>query len=419
MNIRDYAAHSCGGADWTQAFLCAIDDLRAQGGGVLTVPAGVYPTGSIRLYDNMTLVVEAGATLRFHQDENAFPLIMGEYEGNAGLVYQACIYAEDAKNVTVTGNGTLDGQGEFWWNQARTHTLKHPRPHLVCFNRCERVVLENLNLINSPVWTVHPLRCRNLVVRGLNICNPYESPNTDGIDPDGCQDVRISDCTIDVGDDCIAIKSGTEKTPDRWCSDRIIITNCHFLHGHGGVVLGSEMSGGVRNVVVSSCVFYGTDRGVRLKTRRGRGGKVEGIQLTNLVMEKVVCPFVFNMYYGGRVALPEEKYYWDKEPLPVDERTPQLRDVSITGVRARGVTGSAGFFYGLPEMHVEDVSIRDVVVEMGDGYVEESGMMAEPPVLVKAGSYLRNASNVELRDVSVVNAATKILLIDDSVNLAE
>ena len=125
------------------------------------------------------------------------------------------------------------------------------------------------------------------------------------------------------------------------------------------------------------------------------------------------------MYYGGRIAKPEEKYYWDKEPLPVDERTPQLRDVSITGVRARGVTGSAGVFYGLPEMHVEDVSIRDVVVEMGDGYVEESGMMAEPPVLVKAGFYLRNASNVELRDVSVVNAATKNLLIDDSVNLAE
>ncbi len=419
LNIRDYAAYSCAGSDWTQAFIRAIEDMKQQGGGVLTVPTGDYPTGSIRLYDNMTLNIESGAVLRFHQREDAFPVIQGEYEGNAGPVYQACIYAEDAKNVTLTGYGTLDGQGEFWWEQARSRTLKHPRPHLICLNRCEHVVLENVNLVNSPVWTVHPLRCRNVVCRGLNICNPYHSPNTDGIDPDGCQDVRISDCTIDVGDDCIAVKSGTEKTPDRWCSERIIITNCHFLHGHGGVVLGSEMSGGVRNVVVSSCVFSGTDRGVRLKTRRGRGGKVEGIQLTNLAMENVVCPFVFNMYYGGRVALPEEKYYWDKSPLPVDERTPALRDVSITGVRARGVTGSAAFFYGLPEMPVEDVSISDVIVEMGDGYVEESGMMANSPELVKAGFYLRNANNVELKNVRLVGAETEKLLIDESVTMAE
>ncbi len=419
LNIRDYAALSCGGTDWTQAFAKAIDDMRAQGGGVLNVPAGVYPTGSIRLYDNMTLNVESGARIAFLQDDNAFPLIIGEYQGDAGLVHQSCIYAQDARNITVTGYGTIDGQGEYWWKKAENNDLPYPRPHLICFHRCEHVVLENVSLINSPVWTVHPLRCRNVVCRGLNICNPYHSPNTDGIDPDGCQDVRISDCTIDVGDDCIAIKSGTEKTPETDCSERIIITNCHFLHGHGGVVLGSEMSGGVRNVVVSSCVFSGTDRGVRLKTRRGRGGVVEGIQLTNLVMENVVCPFVFNMYYGGRVALPEEKYYWDKEPQPVDERTPALRDVSITGVRARGVTGSAAFFYGLPERPVEDISICDVIVEMGDGYVEESGMMANSPDLVKAGFYLRNANNVELKNVQLVNAATKMLLIDESVNMAE
>ena len=419
MNIRDYAALSHDGADWTGAFQQAIEDLRGQGGGVLVVPAGTYPTGSIRLYDNMTLEVQSGARLAFHQDDKAFPLIIGEYQGDVGLVHQSCIYAKDAKNITLTGYGTIDGQGEYWWEKANTNNLPYPRPHLICLHNCERVVLENLNLINSPVWTVHPLRCRNLVCRGLNICNPYHSPNTDGIDPDGCQDVRISDCTIDVGDDCIAIKSGTEKTPSTDCSERIIITNCHFIRGHGGVVLGSEMSGGVRNVVVSSCVFSGTDRGVRLKTRRGRGGIVEGVQLNNLVMENVVCPFVFNMYYGGRVAKPEEKYYWDKEPLPVDEHTPQLRDVFITGVRARGVTGAAAFFYGLPEMPVEGITIQDVVVEMGDGYVEECGMMANSPELVKAGFFLRNARNVDLRGVQVRNLVGDLMLVDDSVQLAE
>ena len=417
MNIRDYAAYSQNGQDWTEAFAAAIEDLRRQGGGVLNVPAGVYPTGSIRLYDNMTLNVESGARIAFLQDDKAFPLIIGEYEGRVGLVYQSCIYAKDAKNITVTGYGTLDGQGEYWWKIAHTPKLLYPRPHLVCFHNCEHVVLENLTLVNSPVWTVHPLRCRHVVVRGLNIKNPYESPNTDGIDPDGCQDVRISDCTIDVGDDCIAIKSGTEKTPERDCSERIIITNCHFVHGHGGVVLGSEMSGGVRNVVVSSCIFSGTDRGIRLKTRRGRGGVVEGIQLTNLYMENVVCPFVFNMYYGGRIAKPEEKFYWDKAPQPVDEGTPALRDVSITGVRVRGATACAAFFYGLPEMPVEGVSLRDVVVEMGDGYVEEAGMMANSPDLRRAGFFLRNAKKVDLRDVKVTGVVGEMMLVDDSVQL--
>ena len=136
-------------------------------------------------------------------------------------------------------------------------------------------------------------------------------------------------------------------------------------------------------------------------------------------MENVVCPFVFNMYYGGRVAKPEEKYYWDKEPLPVDEHTPQLRDVFITGVRARGVTGAAAFFYGLPEMPVEGITIQDVVVEMGDGYVEECGMMANSPELVKAGFFLRNARNVDLRGVQVRNLVGDLMLVDDSVQLAE
>ena len=416
MNIRDYAAHAHNGLDWTQAFALAIDDLRQQGGGVLTVPAGDYPTGSIRLYDDMTLEVQSGATLRFHQDAAAFPLITLEFEGRAGLMHQACIYAEKAQNVVVTGSGTLDGQGEYWWTRQRARQNEHPRPYLVCFADCQHVTLENLTLTNSPAWTVHPLRCRNVVVRGLNIVNPADSPNTDGVNPDACQDVRISDCTIDVGDDCIAIKSGTEDTPNRQPCERIIITNCHFLHGHGGVVLGSEMSGDIRNVVVSSCVFHETDRGVRLKTRRGRGGTVEGIQLTNLVMEGVMCPFVFNMYYSCGTDM-SMRHVWEKVPYLVDAGTPCLRDVSITGVRARGCTACAGFFYGLAEMPVEGVSMQDVVVEMADGPAGRPAMMSGCPDMQRAGFFLRNAVNVDLRGVKVCGASGDWLDIDDSVTL--
>lgn len=417
MNIRDYAPYSRDGQDWTEAFLRAVGDLKQQGGGVLTVPAGEYPTGSIRLYDNMTLCIEAGAALRFHQDEAAFPLIELEFEGNAGLVHQACIYAEKAENVTVTGYGTVDGQGSYWWRQIReSGRTAHPRPYLVCFSDCRHVVLENVTLINSPAWTVHPLRCQNVAIRGLNIKNPADSPNTDGIDPDGCQDVRICDCTIDVGDDCIAIKSGTEKTPNRQPSERIIITNCHFLHGHGGVVLGSEMSGDIRNVLVSSCVFYETDRGIRLKTRRGRGGTVEGVRLTNLAMEKVMCPFVFNMYYFCG-ADGKMKHVWDKAPYPVTEGTPCLRDVAVSGVRARKCTACAGFFYGLAEMPVAGVSMQDVVVEMTDGPSGRPAMMDGCPDMSKAGFFLRNAVNVDLRGVKVRGVDGEWLDIDESVRL--
>lgn len=415
MNIRDYAAFSRNGQDWTEAFQRAIADLKNQGGGILSVPAGIYPTGSIRLYDDMTLNIESGAVLRFHQDEAAFPQIALEFEGRAGLVYQACIYAEKAKNVCVTGYGTVDGQGSYWWKKVFAHELEYPRPYLVCFSECERVVLENVTLTNSPAWTVHPLRCRNVVIRGLNIKNPADSPNTDGIDPNACQDVRISDCTIDVGDDCIAIKSGTEVTPNRQPCERIIISNCHFLHGHGGVVLGSEMSGKIRNVVVSSCVFYETDRGIRLKTRRGRGGVVEGIQLNNLIMEKVMCPFVFNMYYFCG-ADGKMKHVWDKAPYPVTEATPCLRDVSITGVRARGCTACAGFFYGLAEMPVEGVTMRDVIVEMADGPAGRPAMMEGCPEMRRAGFFLRNAVNVDLTGVKV-QGADAWLDADDSVRL--
>ncbi len=417
MNILAYAS-LVKGADWTAAFQAAIADLRHAGGGELRVPAGAYPTGPIRLYDNMTLYLESGATLLFPQDAKQFPLVDLEFEGNAGLAHQPCIYARDARHVAVTGYGTLDGQGSYWWQQIREHGgTEYPRPYLVCFCDCEDVVLENVTLLNSPAWTVHPLRCRNVTVRGIHIKNPADSPNTDGINPDACQDVRISGCTIDVGDDCIAIKSGTEKTPNRQPCERIIITNCHFLHGHGGVVLGSEMSGDIRSVVVSSCVFYETDRGIRLKTRRGRGGTVEGIQLTNLVMEKVMCPFVFNMYYfcgdDGKM-----KHVWDKEPYPITGATPALRDVSISRVRARQCTACAGFFYGLAEMPVEGVSMQDVVVEMSpDGAPGYPAMMEGCPRMQGAGFFLRNAVGVDLRGVKVRGVKGDWLDIDSSVTL--
>ena len=415
MDIRQFSSLSENGTDWTAAFRSACEALRDAGGGVLTVPAGDYPTGPIRLYSHTTLQLDSGAVLRFSQDPEAYPLIPLEFEGIPGPVRMPCLFAEDAEDIFVTGFGTLDGQGEPWWRLVREKTLDHPRPYLVCFSRCHHVVLENVTLTRSPCWTVHPLRCENIVIRGLNIRNPWDSPNTDGINPDGCRDVRILDCTIDVGDDCIAIKSGTEDTPDARPCERILISGCHFLHGHGGVVMGSEMSGGIHNVLVSNCIFYGTDRGIRLKTRRGRGGTVEGVRVSSLTMEKVMCPFVFNMYYfcgkGGKTDRVR-----DKSPLPVDETTPVLKDVTVTDVTVRACSACAGFFHGLPESPVQGVTLQNVTVEMDpDGKPAQPAMMDDCPEMQARGFYLRNARGVNVSGVRVLGVRGETLDMDDSV----
>ena len=419
MLITEYSALSEGGKNWSRAFSEALETLRVQGGGVLTVPPGVYPTGPIQLYSGVTLDVQSGAEIRFLQDIGAYPLVDIEFEGIPGKGYMPCLYARDARNIAVTGFGTLNGQGSYWWKLFKEKQLDYPRPYLVCFDSCADVTLENVTLTQSPCWTVHPLRCENMVIRGIRIKNPADSPNTDGIDPNGCRNVRITDCTIDVGDDCIAVKSGTEDTVAPSPSENIIIANCHFLHGHGGVVLGSEMSGGIRNVLVTSCVFVETDRGIRLKTRRGRGGEVAGIQLDNLIMEKVMCPFVFNMYYfcgkGGR--LPEIQ---DKRPRPADDTTPSLRDVRISNVTARRCGACAGFFYGLPERPVEGVTLRNVLVEM-DETAEAAcpAMMNDCPSMKGRGFYLRNARRVDLSGVMVLGVQGPLTDADDSVRTDE
>ncbi|MDR0929607.1 MAG: glycoside hydrolase family 28 protein [Oscillospiraceae bacterium] len=402
LSLTDYQAHAWG-EDWTPAFAAAIDALCAQGGGTLTVPAGLYRAYGIRLYSNITLHLEAGAVLRFFEGPDGFALIDMEFEGITEPAYEPLLWARDAKNVRITGAGTLDGNGAQWWQAVREKTLQHPRPYLVFFDRCEDVVLEGVTLLNSPCWTVHPMACENVSVRGIAIHNPWDSPNTDGINPNRSRNVRISDCLIDVGDDCIAIKSGTEDTKDATPCENILISNCQMLNGHGGVVIGSEMSGGVRNVVVTGCVFQGTDRGIRVKTRRRRGGRIENLLFSHILMDRVMCPFVFNMYYfcgkDGKM-----RHVWDKAAYPVDAGTPGIFDVRIESVTATNATACAGFVYGLAEMPVTRLSLSDVTVTMRPGQPDRPAMMDDLPDMEARGFYLRNGRDIVLRNVRVVDA---------------
>jgi polygalacturonase len=202
------------------------------------------------------------------------------------------------------------------------------------------------------------VHCENVSVRAVTVINPPDSPNTDGINPDSCRNVHISDCHISGGDDCITIKAGTQhEQSDRRapCRD-ILINNCTLERGPGGIVIGSEMSGGVQNVIISNCVFIATDRGIRIKSRRGRGGSVEDIRASNLIMDGVLCPFTINLYYniGERGNLIVS----DKNPRPVDNGTPRIRGIHFSHITARQAKYAAGFLYGLAEMPLEDISLK-------------------------------------------------------------
>lgn len=388
---------------WTDAFTHAVAYINEQGGGELTVPAGIYETFPIELTSNMTLRIESGAVLRFINDWQGYPTVATEFEGRPGMLSMPCIYAHDAHNITVCGYGTIDGQGEYWWTNFRSdHRFPNGRPYLVSFQDCSNVKILDVTLVNSPAWTIHPLRCNNVEVRGITIHNPADSPNTDGINPDGCSNVRIADCLVDVGDDCVTLKAGTEETPIQRPCENITITNCNMVHGHGGVVIGSEMSGGVRNVTISNCVFQDTDRGIRVKTRRGRGGAVQRILINNLVMDRVLCPFVFDMYY--RCGTITDPTYTDKFAHPVDSRTPVIGDIQIQNCRVARATAAAGFFYGLPESPVENVSLSNCLITMEpDAPAGEVDMMEGLPYMAQAGIIMRNARGVVFQNVRVEN----------------
>ncbi len=377
----------------TEFIRAKVEQLEINGGGTLYFPAGTYLTGPIELKSNMTIELEAGATLKFTDDFDLYlPYIEVRHEGVMMKSFQPLIYARDAENITIKGEGTLDGQGKGWWdeffkvyidlrdNGKRTinkyqtmfdeandvdairaevnedwhGTLDRRffRPPFIQMLHCKDIRIEGVKIINSPFWTINPQFCDNIFVRGVTLVNP-PSPNTDGINPESCRNVHISDCHISVGDDCITIKAGRDAQARNIgvpC-ENITITNCTMLSGHGGVVIGSEMSGSVRRVTISNCVFDGTDRGIRLKSTRGRGGVVEDIRVSNIVMYNIKREaLVFNLKYS---KMPEE---------PMSERTPIFRNIFVSGVSVRNVNTPIKIV-GLEEAPITDIVLRDIFIQ--------------------------------------------------------
>jgi polygalacturonase len=385
-------AATCNTRDFGGSIQKAID--ACAGGGTVVVASGQYHTGSISLRSNLELHLEAGAVILGSGDPKDYPLRKSVWGGAEEI--SPLIYGEDLENVSITGPGTIDGQGAVWWKRewmrsgknrtakgatpaelAEVEKIRHGRPQMIRLVRCRNVRIEGVRLVNAAGWTIHPLLCEYLNVRGVTITNQVPSPNTDGINPESCRWVHISDCHIDVGDDCITLKSGKDeagRTMGRPDED-ITITNCTMKQGHGGVTIGSEMSGGVRNVAVSNCVFHGTEKGIRIKSQRGRGGVVEGISISNIVMQDVLEAINITTFYSGS----------DKpgDIFPVGPGTPLFRDIRISNITARGST-TAGQITGLKEMPIEGVVLENVRIASKQGFT------------------VRNAKGIVFRDVEIL-----------------
>ena len=375
-DVTRYGVYNDGVTNNTKAIADVVAMAEANGGGTIYFPAGTYVSGSIELKSNMTLYLESGALILGSEDKADYPMITEKIvegytrEGHAGM-----IYALRAENVTVEGRGTIDGRGYNWWpDKANQHRPRMFQPIL-----CDNVRLAGITIKNSPMWTVHPVCCKNVTIDGITIRNPWDSPNTDGINPESCSGVHISNCTVDVGDDCLTLKSGTEDDllQKQYPCENIVVTNCAMLNGHGGVVIGSEMSGGVKNVTISNCVFNGTDRGIRIKTRRKRGGCVEDILINNIMMTNVFAPITVNGYYQCGGTDPDDMSLFSLEKLPVSDDTPVMKNIIISNVRATKATASAGFIYGIPESPVEGLRISNYSVEM----VESETEIKDKPIM--------------------------------------
>ncbi len=400
-NVIAYGAKNDSSTKATLPIKNAIDAAAKAGGGTVYFPAGKYLTGAIHLKSNITIFIDAGAELHFSDDFNDYlPMVESRYEGVDVTSFSPLFYAYKATNIAIRGRGTINGHGQKWWNfvegykegqlrtewqfmfdslnrnillpdDARQMKRGFLRPPFIQPMYCSNVLIEGITIVNSPFWTVNPEFCENVTVTGVTINNPH-SPNTDGINPESCSYVHISNCHISVGDDCITIKSGKD-VPGRTKNQpaqNYTITNCTMLSGHGGVVIGSEMSGGVKKITISNCIFDGTERGIRIKTARGRGGVVEDIRVDNIVMKNIKDQ-----------AIVLDMEYAKSPPEPLSERTPQFRNIRFSNITAS--TKQAMYINGLAEMPVQEISLTDVVFD------------------AETGIFIGNAKDIELHQVRI------------------
>lgn len=474
VNLKDFGAVNGGYVLNTKAFADAIEAVSKKGGGKVIIPPGIWFTGPIILKSNLELHAETGALIKFSTDKNLYPIIETSFEGLNTWRCISPIYGKNLVNVAFTGNGVWDGSGEAWrqvkksklteeqwkkfvasggvlnekkdnWypseqylkgskgaDQNVRHDLKTKeefeaihdflRPVLVSIQNSKRVLFDGPVFQNSPAWNLHPFMVEDLILRNITVRNPWFSQNGDGLDVESCKNVIIENSSFDVGDDAICIKSGKDKDGrDRGVAcENIIVKNNIIYHGHGGVTVGSEMSGGVKNLHVSNCTFMGTDVGLRFKSTRGRGGIVENIYISDIFMTDIPSQAIsFDLYYGGKSiaeTLAEGGNTVSTKAVPVTEETPQFKNISIKNVTIKGAQ-QAVFLQGLPEMNLENIEISNLIAKAEKGFsiIDANGIkinhakldIANPTVFE-----IYNTKNMSLKNTEFNSTSVKAISIN-------
>jgi polygalacturonase len=428
-SITEFGAVGDGQTDNSEAFEKAIRLIESQQGGILVVPRGIWLTGPITFCSNLNLHLEHGALLLFTPDKTRYPIQEIAFEGYNTRRCQSPITGKDLHNIAITGEGIIDGNGDVWravkknklsppewkrlvksggvvendqWFPSQgyldgLHLIKDQnvpevnndtvwehirdflRPVMVSFIRCTDVTLDGVTFQNSPAWCLHPLMCTNLRVSNVTVRNPWYSQNGDGLDIESCSNSVVWNSSFDVGDDAICIKSGKDEDGRKRGipTKGVIVKGCTVYHGHGGFVVGSEMSGGVEDIDVSECLFIGTDVGLRFKSTRGRGGVVKNIHIADVAMKDIQREAIlFDLWYQqkGNIA--------DSVKVAVDETTPEFRDITIRHIRCRGAKQGI-LLRGLPEKPVQNVRMQDILIS------SERGIL------------LRNTKGVRIEDVRI------------------
>lgn len=424
LNVRRFGARGDGNADDTIAIQTAI--MSCPKHSRVYIPAGVYRIRNLFLKSDIVLELGKGAILQGFQQREEFPVlpghiktcdgqgeyILGTWEGNPLTSMASLINGIDVENVVICGEGTVDGGGNFetWWVKEKNGYPPY-RPKMFFFNRCKNMTIQGIHLKNSPSWNIHPFFSEKIRIYNITLESPDLSHNTDGIDPESCEDVEIAGVHFSVGDDCIAIKSGKIYMGNQYRipSRDICIRQCLMEKGHGAVTIGSEISGGVYGVTVTKCLFLDTDRGLRIKTRRGRGmhSIVDGISFDQIRMERVKSPFVVNCFY---FCDPDgmSDYVASQKPLPLDERTPQIKKLRFSNIVCCDAHYTGVCIYGLPEQKVEEVEMDTVTISFAaNAEAGIAAMMRECVPTCRQGVFIKNVKKVIWNKVSLEGAAEK------------
>jgi len=468
VNILKYAAVTDGLTLNTRQIQSAIDAIHRKGGGVVLIPRGLWITGPIVLKSRVNLHLADGALLQFTDDHSQYPLVEGNWEGLPQMRNQSPISASNATDIAITGKGIIDGNGDGWrmvkkekltennwkklvasggflgdngksWYPSQTSfngskytnpgvispekdaafyasVKDYLRPNLLVLDKCKRILLEGVTFQNSAAWCLHPLMSEDITVRGIFVKNPWYAQNGDGIDLESCRNVLIERSTFDVGDDALCMKSGRDAAGRKrgMPVENVTIRDCTVYASHGGFVIGSEMSGGARNIDVRNCSFIGTDIGLRFKTTRGRGGVVENINIRDIHMINIPGEAIlFDMYYAAKdpIALVGEKREAPRvEFKPVDETTPVFRKFNISNVQVNGAAKGI-FLRGLPEMSVKDIVLEnmyirsDIALELQDAEGITLKNITLAPKQADPVVQITNSKNISFEDIRFPKAS--------------